>query len=152
MSLLMKLNFILIQKPVPKEQYMLEQILLILKELIIQEKLSRLWITCEGNSNDNEEEENNFIKIIKRENNYYIQINVGNNTGKNLLTKIICLVSNHYNNKYFPFLLILEKENINLRKILYNYNISKIRDSKTFTFMMRSFVIVNRYQHKTFGF
>ena len=144
----MTLDFILTQKTAVKKQNLLEPILLLLKKEFIQVKLSRILIVCEGT--DSDYEENNFIKIENNSNhNYYIQINIGNNIGKTLLTKIIGFIINYHNkDNHTPFFLIVKKENINVRKILYNHN-KKLIHYKLFTYMMRSFAIITHHQYNS---
>ena len=150
MSLSMKLKYILTRKIILKKENLLEQIVQVFKSEIIQGKLSQIWIT-----NDKDKE---FI-IINNENNNnnnnnennYIQINVNNNLGKILLTKCICFIFKRCkDNPHYPcFLIILKKDDVNVRKIFFNYN-KGICSPKLFKIMMRSFIIINQQQYIMF--
>ena len=160
MSSLMKLRSILTQQHAHAKPHLLEEILPLLKDAITLGKLSKIWIV----QNDN------FIISIDDGNNVYININ--NNLGKTLLTKIICLVARR-NTEEVPtpvvvaaaaaaaaaparppplpiFCVILEKDDINLRKIIRHHNENLKNDSETFEFLMRSFIIMDKQQYNMF--
>ena len=137
MCLLTKLNSILTQQPPLEKQLLLKQILLLLKNEIILGQLSKIWITF--NNKDN------FITIYNYRD---IQVNLRKKEGKDLLTCIISFIIDRLNNNDI-FLFILKNENINVRKILATHNKNIFRnEEKLFTYMMRSFVIVNQQVYK----
>ena len=142
MSMLMKLNFILTQPPSTKKQNLLEQILPLLYEEVIQGKLSAIWINAINNDNDDDDDDDDddFITIHE---NKQIHINITSNAGKTLLTKIIRFIINRpKEQRQFLFFIILKNENINIRKLLLNHN--KNISNSLFTFMMRSFIVINQ--------
>ena len=132
----MKLKFILTQNTTLKEENLLDQIIQVLKFDIIHGKLSQIWLT-----NDKEKE---FIMINNDKDKNYIQININNNMGKILLTKIMCFTIQREKNQ--PFFIILTKDDINIRKILFNFN-KNICNIKLFKILMRSFIIITQQQY-----
>lgn len=142
MSMLMKLNFILTQQPPLEKQKLLEQILPLLKQEIIHGKLSKIWVI--KNNND-------FISIYNNED---IEININDDIGKTLLTKIIYFIIKRIEEKeetqQHIFFFILKSEYINIRKILWNHNNNNDlkNNFELFIFMMRSFVIINQQQYE----
>lgn len=79
-----------------------------------------------------------------------LQINLSNDIGKMLLFKLICLITNYYKHpKNRPFIIIIVKVNINVRKIILNYiKDNKLCKPQVFVLMMRSFVIANPQQYE----
>ena len=138
MSLSTRLNYILTQNPALEKQKLLTQILNLLKLYITRAKLSK--IICDSNSNND--------YFIKHDKDDTLQINLSNDIGKMLLIKLIGLITNYYNSvEERPFSIIV-KENINIRKIMFNYiKANKICKTEVFVLMMRSFIIVNQYKH-----
>ena len=148
MSMLTNLNFILNQtSPLLKKQDLLQQILPLLSNEIIHGKLSKIWITNDNNNNNNNNNKNNFISIYDNE---YIQININDDMGKTLLTKIIYFIIKRIEQQeQYMFFIVLNTETINLRKILWNHNKKLLKNnSELFKFMMRSFLIVNQRQYE----
>ena len=85
---------------------------------------------------------NNIIKINEKNN---VEVNIYNDNGKLILTKIICFISMRKNKEFPPFLIVLKKDNINLRKIILKFNKKKINNNNnidTFNYLMQSFLIV----------
>ena len=99
-----------------------------------QRNVSIIWIINDKNFE--------YIEINYNNN---IQINIGKLNGRNLLIKIICFSSK----KNKPIYLIVKKDNINIRKILYRS--MKIQNQeKIFNHLMTCFIILTENLYKSY--
>ena len=109
-----------------------QRILSDLENKIIHGQLCQIWITMYKS------DDNNIIKINDKNN---VEVNIYNDNGKLILTKIICFISMRKNKEFPPFFIVLKKDNINLRKKILEFNKKKI-NIDTFNYLMQSFLIV----------
>ena len=112
-----------------------------LERYIIRGNISKIWVI----QND---DDSNFNNI----NDDYIEINVGKQEGKRILSTIISLcVKKMYNEKeYKPLIFVLENQYIDIKLIFFSSNKDKFDNdlnNVTFQRMLRSFILITKQDY-----